>query len=94
MQPEPLTKEQFALWHAEYTTLMRQMRFNPPLDRERTMLYLLERILLRVRLSVGLGDPGNAQHPIPSSTTKDHANQNPQPPNTEDSQTPRPPKLA
>lgn len=57
-----ITKEQFDIWHSRYRELLASMKFYPPLDRERSMLYLLESMLLRVRLSVGLGDPGT-HHP-------------------------------
>jgi hypothetical protein len=61
MPNHDITPEQFATWHTAYATLLKRMRFTPPLDREREMLYLLESILLRVRLSIGLGEPGATQ---------------------------------
>ena len=64
MNPHKITKEQFALWTEEYQTFIRQMRFQPPLDRERSILYFMERVLLRVRLSIGLGDPGTPTHDL------------------------------
>ena len=62
MPHHSISPEQFAVWQEAYATLLKRMRFTPPLDRERDMLYLLETILLRVRLSIGLGEPG-ATHP-------------------------------
>lgn len=58
MHPDSLSQEQYYAWLAEYSAILKSMRFKFPLDREKDMLYLLERILLRVRLSVGLGEPG------------------------------------
>ena len=57
-----ISPEQYAVWHDRYKALLSSMRFTPPLDRERSMLYLLESMLLRVRLAVGLGDPGAIPH--------------------------------
>lgn len=62
MNPHRITQEQYDVWHKHYRELLSAMRFVPPLDRERSMLYLLETMLLRVRLSIGLGDPGT---PLP-----------------------------
>lgn len=62
MNPHEISKEQYDVWHKHYRELLSAMKFVPPLDRERAMLYLLETMLLRVRLSIGLGDPGT---PLP-----------------------------
>lgn len=58
----PLTKEQYYIWKAEHARLIQMMKFCPPLDRERSMLYLLDSMLLRCRLAVGLEDPGTPTH--------------------------------
>jgi hypothetical protein len=62
MPSHEITIEQYNEWHRRYKELLSAMRFVPPLDRERLMLYTLESILLRVRLSIGLGDPGSRPH--------------------------------
>ena len=64
MNPHEISKEQYDVWHKHYRELLSAMKFVPPLDRERAMLYLLETMLLRVRLSIGLGDPGHL-YPMP-----------------------------
>lgn len=58
MNPHEITKEQYDLWVHEYQTFIQSMKFKRPVDREVSMLYCIERMLLRVRLSIGLGDPG------------------------------------
>lgn len=58
-----ISKEQYDAWHAEYKEVLASMKFRLPVDRERTMLYILERMLLKVRLTVGLGDPGSNEKP-------------------------------
>ena len=63
-----ITHEQFAAWCDRYKVLLAAMKFRPPLDRERDMLYLLESMLLRVRLSIGLGEPGAHAHEAPPQT--------------------------
>lgn len=62
--PHKITKEQFDEWSRRHRDIISSMRFVPALDRERTMLYIIESMLLRVRLSIGLGDPGTPTHDL------------------------------
>jgi hypothetical protein len=55
--------EQYEAWAKFHKELLASMRLRPALDRERSMLYAIESILLRVRLSIGLGDPGSNEKP-------------------------------
>ena len=64
MNPHDISKDQYDIWHKHYKEILASMRFVPCVDRERTMLYLLETMLLRVRLSIGLGDPGTPTHDL------------------------------
>ena len=63
MNPHEISKEQYELWVDEYKRFWNAFHTTRPLDREASMMYLMERMLLRVRLHLGYGDPGSNENP-------------------------------
>ena len=63
MAANDISKEQYEIWVEEYKRFWNAFHTTRPLDREASMMYLMERMLLRIRLSVGLGDPGSNEKP-------------------------------
>ncbi len=72
-----ITREQFDEWTRQHREYLSSMRFRPALDRERAMLYTLESMLLRVRLSIGLGDPGTPTHDLDEICEEEEENLEP-----------------